>query len=389
MPAKAAPHQPEGKVSNGNSELSALPRNQGQPVGQKPLVMSQPGVPRAASQPLQKPPAHPLAQPVVQPSFQEEQQPGQLGLNPEPLSQVKGQLAQPKLGHSAASEQGYRPPDAASLPISGRLPQPPIAGHIQDQLESAGKPVEQPPVQLQPAAGNQGPPVLPAPNIAKPQQSAAELENVAGLEKVPIGNGAAPAKAGSSHAGAAFKKALDELEDGNELEGAAVKVLSNKVPNNGGDALVGGHGEKVPRAKLARPNQHQQLAAGGIGGGEDDLDYANAAVKDDDAAEDQEDDGPFGADLGRGKPMPDAADFEDQNTLTSSSAVKSIVRMDLPTYSGYHDLVSANEYLDRMLTYQQATGLSDSEMLERLGPVSLTDQAARWFRFTGHKSRTL
>lgn len=35
-------------------------------------------------------------------------------------------------------------------------------------------------------------------------------------------------------------------------------------------------------------------------------------MKDDDAAEDQEDDGPFGADLGRGKPMPDAADFDDQ-----------------------------------------------------------------------------
>uniref|UniRef100_A0A131XH11 Putative golgi integral membrane protein 4 n=1 Tax=Hyalomma excavatum TaxID=257692 RepID=A0A131XH11_9ACAR len=331
IPGKAAPHQPEGKVSNGNSELSALPRNQRQPVGQKPFVMSQPGVPHAASQPsnqaqpLQKPPAHPLAQPVVQPAFQEEQQslqqPAQLGLNPEQLSQVKGQLAQPKLGHSAASEQGYRPPDAALLPIGGRIPQPAmesaIAGHIQDQLESAGKPVEQPPVQLQPVAGNQAPPVLPAPNIAKPQLSAAELDNVAGLEKVPIGNGAAPAKAGSSHAGAgvvgaAFKKALDELEDGNELEGAAVKVLSNKVPNNGGDALVAGHGEKAPRVKLARPNQHQQLAAGGIGGGEDDLDYANAAVKDDDAAEDQEDDGPFGADLGRGKPMPDAADFEDQ-----------------------------------------------------------------------------
>ncbi|KAH6938357.1 hypothetical protein HPB50_008863 [Hyalomma asiaticum] len=78
-----------------------------------------------------------------------------------------------------------------------------------------------------------------------------------------------------------------------------------------------------------------------------------------------------------------------QNTLTSGSAAKSIVRMDLPTYSGYHDLVSANEYLDRMLTYQQATGLSDGEMLERVVPVSLTDQAARWFRLTGHRSRTM
>lgn len=79
-----------------------------------------------------------------------------------------------------------------------------------------------------------------------------------------------------------------------------------------------------------------------------------------------------------------------QNTLlTSAAAARPRVRVDLPTYSGYHDSVSANEYLDRMLTYQQATGLSDGEMLERVVPVSLTDHAARWFRLTGHRSRTL
>ncbi|XP_072145668.1 uncharacterized protein [Dermacentor andersoni] len=79
-----------------------------------------------------------------------------------------------------------------------------------------------------------------------------------------------------------------------------------------------------------------------------------------------------------------------QNTLlTSAAAARPRVRVDLPTYSGYHDSVSVNEYLDRVLTYQRATGLSDGEILERIVPVSLTDHAARWFRLTGYRSSTL
>nr|XP_050024079.1 uncharacterized protein LOC126518279 [Dermacentor andersoni] len=80
-----------------------------------------------------------------------------------------------------------------------------------------------------------------------------------------------------------------------------------------------------------------------------------------------------------------------QNTLLTSAAAAARlrVRVDLPTYSGYHDSVSVNEYLDRVLTYQRATGLSDGEILERVVPVSLTDHAARWFRLTGHRSSTL
>ncbi|XP_050025705.1 uncharacterized protein [Dermacentor andersoni] len=346
--------QPEDKVNRGNSELFVLPQNQAQPVGQKPVVVSQPGVqvslqPASQAEPSQQPPAQPLARPVAQPAVQKEQQPmhkqpQQLGLNSEALLQAKGQLAQANLGQHAALEQSHKPLDAALLPMVGRLTkpagQPAIAGHSQELQESAVKPAEQPPMQLQPAVGNQAPPVLPAPSIAKSQPPAALvdaknhglaqpaqslddlgglLDNVAGLEKIPVGDGAVPAKALSSHAGAgvvgaAVKKAVDGmgLEEGNELEGGAnYKVLLNKVPNNGDDLLIG-HGGKALRAKLARPNHRQQPAAGGIGGGEDDLDYANAAVKDDDAAEDQEDDGPFGADLGRGKPMPDAADFDDQ-----------------------------------------------------------------------------
>uniref|UniRef100_L7LYP2 Putative golgi integral membrane protein 4 n=1 Tax=Rhipicephalus pulchellus TaxID=72859 RepID=L7LYP2_RHIPC len=257
-----APLQPEGKANRGSSELSALPKNQGhQPVGQKPPVVSQPGVPQVALQPSvqaepsQRPPAQPLARPVAQPAVQEEQQllhkplqqPAHLGANPEPLSQIKAQLAQLNVDQPAAFEQGF-------------------------------KPAEQPPVV------NQAPPVLPAPSIAKAQPPAAGLDSVAGLEKMPAGDMPVPAKAPSSRGGAgaaaaAFKKAVDVmgLEEGNELELGAEKVLSNRVPNNGDDLLIGGRAGKAPRAnKLARPNQQQQLAAGGIGGGEDDLEYGNA-----------------------------------------------------------------------------------------------------------------
>lgn len=65
------------------------------------------------------------------------------------------------------------------------------------------------------------------------------------------------------------------------------------------------------------------------------------------------------------------------------------VKVDMPTYSGYHDCRSANEYLDRLLYYQQAMGLPDAELLARVVPVSLTEQAARWFRLTGHRARTV
>ncbi|XP_075744997.1 uncharacterized protein LOC119182453 isoform X3 [Rhipicephalus microplus] len=313
-----SPLQQEGKANHGNNELSGLPKNQGQqPVGQKPPVVSQPGVPQVALQPSaqvessQRPPAQPLARPVPQPAVQEEQnflhkplqQPALLGVNADPLSQIKSQLSQLNVDQPAAAEHGF-------------------------------KPGEQPPI------GNQAPPVLPAPSIVKSPPPAAGVgaknqgiaqpglpdslrelpDNMAGLEKKPAGDRPAPAKAAGSRGGAggiagAFKKAADGMgfEEGNEMELGAEKVLSNKGLNNGDDLLIAGQAGKASRVKLARPNQpQQQLAAGGIGGGEDDMDYGNAVVKKDDAAEDQEDDGPFGADLGRGKPMPDAADFDDQ-----------------------------------------------------------------------------
>ncbi|XP_077517872.1 uncharacterized protein LOC144128380 [Amblyomma americanum] len=77
------------------------------------------------------------------------------------------------------------------------------------------------------------------------------------------------------------------------------------------------------------------------------------------------------------------------NLLTPAPVARPRLRVDLPSYGGYHDHVSANEYLDRMLNYQQATGLTDDEVLARVVPVSLTDQAARWFRLTGHRLRTM
>lgn len=277
-----SPLQQEGKANHGNNELSGLPKNQGQqPVGQKPPVVSQPGVPQVALQPSaqvepsQRPPAQPLARPVPQPAVQEEQnflhkplqQPAPLGVNADPLSQIKGQLSQLNVDQPAAAEHGF-------------------------------KPGEQPPI------GNQAPPVLPAPSIAKSSPPAAGVgaknqgiaqpglpdslgelpDNMAGLEKKPAGDRPAPAKAAGSRGGAggiagAFKKAADGMgfEEGNEMELGAEKVLSNKGLNNGDDLLIAGQAGKAPRVKLARPNQpQQQLAAGGIGGGEDDMDYGNA-----------------------------------------------------------------------------------------------------------------
>ncbi|KAH6919548.1 hypothetical protein HPB50_029464 [Hyalomma asiaticum] len=54
------------------------------------------------------------------------------------------------------------------------------------------------------------------------------------------------------------------------------------------------------------------------------------------------------------------------------------VKVDMPIYSGYQDSKSTNEYLDRLLYYQQATGLSDAELIAHMVPVSLTEQAAQW-----------
>ncbi|XP_077511855.1 uncharacterized protein LOC144122158 [Amblyomma americanum] len=65
------------------------------------------------------------------------------------------------------------------------------------------------------------------------------------------------------------------------------------------------------------------------------------------------------------------------------------VRTDLPTYTGYHDSTGANEYLDRVLHYQQVTGIADAKMLTHVVPVSLTEQATRWYRLAGNRAWTM
>ncbi|CAN7952207.1 unnamed protein product, partial [Ixodes pacificus] len=65
------------------------------------------------------------------------------------------------------------------------------------------------------------------------------------------------------------------------------------------------------------------------------------------------------------------------------------VRIPIPTYRGYGDRVSATDFLEDLKSYQQAMGMSDNEILERILPISLVDQAARWFRLTGNQLLTI
>ncbi|XP_077509365.1 uncharacterized protein LOC144120632 isoform X11 [Amblyomma americanum] len=311
--AAAPPLQSDKQPSQGNSaQLQELPL----PAGHVPLALSQPGAPQVALQPaavgepLRQPAEpQPLARPAVQPVQDGQQGAQQPGSHLEPLPEANIPLVQAPLGPNQPESVGHGllKAKAVSLPVVRRIPRPgqfAAAGQSQEQ-QPAAELAEQPPV-------NQGPPVLPPPNIVKPQPSAAGVNEAAGLDK-------AAGAAGSHMAAAAVNKKDAEvaavLEEENEVEGGHNhKALPAKSANNGQEFLLGPGNAKLPRAKVGRPNQQQLGVGGGGGGGDDDLDYGNAAVKDDDAAEDQEDDGPFGAvgDLGRGKPMPDAADFDDQ-----------------------------------------------------------------------------
>ncbi|KAG0426993.1 hypothetical protein HPB47_025937 [Ixodes persulcatus] len=70
-------------------------------------------------------------------------------------------------------------------------------------------------------------------------------------------------------------------------------------------------------------------------------------------------------------------------------ALRPPVRAPIPKYKGYGDSISANDFLEDLLHYQQATGMVDQEVLGRVLPVALTDQAARWFRLCGQNALTL
>lgn len=209
----------------------------------------------------------------------------------------------------------------AADPLQGQLRQPRV------------QPAEQPPVQ-QPQempALNQIPPVLPAPNLAAARQEPVAVgaknqgnaldvldnpgEDLARIRGVPAkGAAAAQGKAGSAKKDVNLDAAL---QDENEVDGVAnldkpVAKARGGGFNYGKDLLEGagraaGGGNRPAQPKLGRPNQPQHAEPEN----EDDLEYANP-VKDDDAAEDQDDDGPFGPGGGRGKAMQDAADFDDQ-----------------------------------------------------------------------------
>ena len=51
--------------------------------------------------------------------------------------------------------------------------------------------------------------------------------------------------------------------------------------------------------------------------------------------------------------------------------------------------MSATEYLEALHRYQQALRLNDGTMLGSVLPVSLTAQAARWYRLVGHQARSM
>ncbi|KAH8009529.1 hypothetical protein HPB51_018182 [Rhipicephalus microplus] len=71
------------------------------------------------------------------------------------------------------------------------------------------------------------------------------------------------------------------------------------------------------------------------------------------------------------------------------TSVPTSLRVPLPEYSDYSDRISATEYLEALHCYQQATRLSDSVMLGSVLPVSLTAQAARWYRLVDHQTRSM
>ncbi|CAN7945427.1 unnamed protein product [Ixodes hexagonus] len=77
------------------------------------------------------------------------------------------------------------------------------------------------------------------------------------------------------------------------------------------------------------------------------------------------------------------------SVLQAPRALRPPVRVPIPKYKGYGDSVSANDFLDALLHYQQATGMVDQEILGRVLPIALTDQAARWFRLCGQNALTL
>lgn len=78
-----------------------------------------------------------------------------------------------------------------------------------------------------------------------------------------------------------------------------------------------------------------------------------------------------------------------QQMLQAARSPAPRVQLPVPTYSGYGDQMSANAFLLALSRYEQATGISESEVLRRVLPAALVDHAARWYRMIGHTARTM
>lgn len=78
-----------------------------------------------------------------------------------------------------------------------------------------------------------------------------------------------------------------------------------------------------------------------------------------------------------------------QTTALAPQAHRPPVRIPVPTYRGYADRASATDFLEELRKYQRAMGMTDREILERILPISLVDEAARWFRLVGDQPGTL
>ncbi|KAG0420925.1 hypothetical protein HPB47_003145 [Ixodes persulcatus] len=258
------------------------------------------------------------------------------------------------LGDGAVIPQGAAPPLKDNLHVQFKSPQNPIQLEVAKQ--PAEMPVEQPGQQIaQPAVPQLPKPALPSVEAALQKSVAPKAPKAPGVgqadkdlsdqEQPPLqapenGDGqdeaiAAPKKqeaaAGNADnnkemqvrppvAKAAHGEAGDHQVaaggDSVPVLGAAPDVEVPPKPVNGeaaqakkGNAPARGHEENL----LWGGHRNGAAWQGGRQAEEDNQEYVNPA-KDDDAAEDQEDDGPFGAagDAAQGKHFPDAADFDDQ-----------------------------------------------------------------------------
>jgi len=56
----------------------------------------------------------------------------------------------------------------------------------------------------------------------------------------------------------------------------------------------------------------------------------------------------------------------------------------IPKYSGAHEPKTPYDFLQEIEKYRRAVGFNANDILHRVIPVALTDEANRWFLFQGH-----